>query len=149
MPADLPTFFLHRLRSGDDGTFGVLTDATGRTVCEMAELPDRGNRRSVSRIPAGRYLVGYLATSASGRYRDVYHVMAVPGRSGILIHKGNWVGDKEKGLKSDSWGCLLPCVSVGELQGQEAGLGSGAALDRLHEATGRRPFYLEVIDGVA
>lgn len=152
MTDGLIQLFLHRLTSGDDGTFGVVTDTTdttGKKVCEMAELPDRDNARGLSRIPAGNYLVGYLAASASGRYRDVYHLKAVPGRSGILIHKGNFVGDKKKGLKTDSWGCLLPCVRVGDLYGQRAGLGSGVALDQLHEVTGRRPFYLEVINGVA
>lgn len=116
----------------------------GQKVCYMLELPDRNNRPNLSRIPPGRYLVRYLPRSASGKYRDVYHVTEVPGRSGILGHPGNVAGDKTKGYRTHSWGCLLPAIRLGRLYGQLAGLASRAALRKLHAVTGRQDFYLEV-----
>lgn len=138
------TFILDRVITGDDGTFSVIRDAGGSMVCECAELPDRDNQRGISCIPRGLYRVDYLPVSASGKYRDVYHVRDVPGRSGILIHRGNYVGDRSLGLLADSWGCLLPCLRVGVLGNQRAGLGSSSALNRLHKASCRAGFFLEV-----
>ncbi len=135
---------LRRLTGGDQGTPGlVLRD--GELVCRTMELPWRDNRPNVSRIPPGRYVCRYLARSASGHYHDVYHVTGIPHRAGILIHRGNWAGDRERGLRTDSWGCLLACSRFGRLLGQLAGLVSAGGLARLHAATGRRDFFLEVL----
>lgn len=135
---------LHRFHSDDDGTIGLLL-AEGMHVCLMGELSWKDNRSNVSRIPDGLYPVTYLERSASGRYRDVYHVRNVAGRTGILIHGGNYTGDREKGLRSDSWGCMLPGKRLGELSGQRCVLASRSALSMIHDVTGRRDFELEVI----
>lgn len=111
----------------------------------MMELPDRNNTPNRSRILPGLYLCKYLPRSASGKYKDVYHVTQVSGRSGILQHPGNVAGDTTKGYKSHSWGCQLPALRLGKLYNQLAGLGSRAALRKLHAVTGRQDFYLEVI----
>ena len=139
----LKTFVLKRAPSTDHGTVGYLS-LNGQHVCYMMELPDRNNKSNLSRIPVGRYKVVYLGRSASGKYKDVYHVMSVDGRIGILIHAGNFAGDKLKGFKTDSWGCLLPASRLGLLNKQLAGLASRGALRRLHEHTQRQDFYLEV-----
>lgn len=96
------------------------------------------------------YTVWYLAKSVSGKYRDVYHIERVDDRSGILIHVGNFAGDRELGYRSHSWGCMLPALRVGHLKSgkekfQRAGLASRSALRCLHEAVGRSDFELEVI----
>jgi len=135
---------LYRFHQDDDGTIGLLL-AEGMHVCLVGELPWKDNRPNVSRIPDGTYQVEYLERSASGRYRDVYHVRHVEGRTGILIHTGNYTGDREKGLRSDSWGCLLPGQRLGKLSGQRCVLASRSALSRLHEVVGRNDFELEVI----
>jgi len=111
----------------------------------MMELPDRNNARNISRIPPGMYLVKYLKRSASGKYRDVYHVTKVPSRSGVLTHAGNVAGDKFKGFKTHSWGCLLPATRLGMLYGQLAGLASRGALHKIHAITNRQNFYLEIL----
>lgn len=111
----------------------------------MLELPDRNNAANLSRIPPGLYLVKYLARSASGKYKDVYHVTKVPRRSGVLAHPGNVAGDKLKGFKTDSLGCLLPALRMGILFNQMAGLASRAAVRRIHHITQRQDFYLEII----
>ncbi|WP_246261556.1 DUF5675 family protein [Thiomicrorhabdus cannonii] len=143
MKTPLLTLQLHRSDGTDQGTPGVLSHL-GQKVCYMMELPDRDNRPNLGRIPPGRYLVRYLPRSASGKYRDVYHVTNVPDRAGILSHPGNVAGDKLKGYRTDSWGCLLPALRLGRLYGQVAGLASRAALRRIHEITQRNDFYLEV-----
>lgn len=135
---------LVRLVGDAEGTLGTLHHGN-RIVCLMGELPWRDNRSNISCIPPGRYRVTYLARSGSGRYRDVYHVRDVRGRSGILIHAGNYSGDRAQGLRTDSHGCLLPGLRPGRLSGQRAVLASRGALAALHAVTGRKGFELEVI----
>ncbi|MCU7933746.1 MAG: hypothetical protein KZQ99_02560 [Candidatus Thiodiazotropha sp. (ex Dulcina madagascariensis)] len=135
--------------SSPQGTFGRLLLPDGSEI-GTTELPWRDNARSTSCIPSGVYPVRYLAKSASGKYRDVYHVEGVTDRSGILIHAGNFAGDRDLDYRSHSWGCILPALRVGYLRAgkekfQRAGLASRSALRRLHEAVGRRDFDLEVI----
>lgn len=136
---------LTRFASSDQGTPGVLAGPEG-VICRMMELPWRDNARGLSCIPAGLYRVEYLEQSASGKYRDVYHVLDVPERAGILIHPGNWAGARDRGWRTDSWGCLLPAHKHGRLAGQAAGLASRSGLASLHEATGRRGFDLEIVE---
>lgn len=143
-PRPLQTLQLYRAPSTDHGTVGRLL-YQGLHVCYMMELPDRDNASNLSRINPGLYLVKYLPRSASGKYRDVYHVTNVPKRSGILAHSGNVAGDKLKGFKTHSWGCLLPATRLGILYGQLAGLASRGALHKIHSITNRQDFYLEII----
>lgn len=135
---------LIRACADDEGTVGVVILPSGESI-RMMELPWRDNARSISCIPPGRYRVDYMERSGSGKYRDVYHLQDVPDRAGILIHAGNWAGNRDAGYRTHSWGCLLPALKIGRLSGQRAGLASRAALRKLHAATGRQSFTLEVI----
>jgi hypothetical protein len=140
---------LVRSPSTDQGTPGYLYDGD-TLICRTLELPWRENRTMASCIPAGTYKVEYMARSASGKYTDVYHVTGVPDRSGILIHAGNYAGDRALGYASDLLGCIAPCMSIGVLtpagrKPQTAGLSSKVALAKLHSITGRKPFTLEVV----
>lgn len=136
---------LYRLLSDDQGTIGALF--SGSTfICYIGELPWRNNRSNLSRIPAGSYQVDHLERSGSGRYHDVYHVRNVPGRSGVLIHSGNWEGDSTLGLRTHTHGCLLPGSRLGQLSGQRAVLASKGALQKIHHAVTRQNFTLEIID---
>jgi hypothetical protein len=78
------------------GTIHVYDGPTevGRFCC--LELPDRGNARNISRIPAGKYR---LTPEVGGRFRDHFRVHDVPGRDGILGHRGNF--------PADTRGCLI------------------------------------------
>lgn len=134
---------LERGKSTSEGTAGRLS-LNGQFVCYMLELPARQNASNISRIPAGRYTVRHLPRSGSGKYRDVYHVINVPNRFGILIHQGNFAGDRQQGYKTHSWGCLLPAKRLGTLSGQLAGLASRSALKTLHKAVDRQTFILEI-----
>jgi len=134
---------LERFRSDADGSLGSLF-SDGKMLCYIAAPPWKQNRNNVSCIPAGTYPVSHLPRSASGRYRDVYLLHDVPGRSAILIHCGNLSGDIELGRKTDTHGCLLPGKRIGTINGQRAVLASKGALQIIHQEVNRSDFVLEV-----
>ena len=103
----------------------------------MLERPWLDNQRNVSCIPTGKYHVTFLPRSASGRYRNVYHVHNVENRSGILIHQGN--------LVRHSKGCLIIGSKHGALNGEPAVLSSKTALRSLNKLTDKQGFTLEIL----
>lgn len=133
-----------RVSESDEGTFGYAVVA-GRMFRSL-ELPDRDNRTNVSRIPAGVYDIEYVKTGRphGGRWFS-YWLKDVPGRSGILIHSGNWAGDRFKGLKTNSWGCILLGQAVGVLGGQRAVISSKSAVYAFNEAMRHRSGKLRII----
>lgn len=144
----MQTLILKRESTSAAGTVGMLY--RGRIpVCYTLELPWRDNAPGLSCIPAGGYLVEHLPRSASGKYHDVYHVTDVPGRSGVLIHPGNFGGARDLGMRTDILGCILPGRRLGMLPviggRQLAVLDSRGALKDLHLITNREPFHLEII----
>lgn len=134
-----------RVSESDEGTFGYCI-VNGK-VFRSLELPDRGNQRNISRIPAGEYDVEYVRTRRphSGRWFS-YWIKDVPDRSGILVHSGNWAGDRLKGLKSHSWGCILLGQSVGTLGGQRALISSRPAVYAFNEAMRHGPGKLTIME---
>ena len=115
---------------------GLLFGPSGK-VCYIMEPEWRNNQTDVSCIPKGEYTVDYMARSASGKYRDVYHVAHVKNRYGVLIHKGN--------LLSQTRGCLIPGARVGTLGGKFAVLGSSQAMRKIHIVTNRESFKLNIV----
>jgi len=133
---------LIREESSDQGTFGRLKVVETGFTCVTAELPWRDNNRSVSCISEGAYKAAHMARSSSGKYRNVYHVQNVSGRSGILIRAGN----TEMGFDTDSTGCILVGKRRGVLDGQQAVLSSRRTLRDLVEDLGQAPFNLLIWD---
>lgn len=121
----------------DDYVAGVLL-LDGDTFATL-EPPWRLNVRNVSCIPAGDYRCEFLPRSASGKYREVYHLPAVPDRGGILIHAGN--------LVKHTRGCILIGTRKGWLAGKRAVLNSRTALQRLREITEKGEFDLTIYGG--
>ena len=79
----------HRLTRFDatkDGTLGRFEQ--WRTL----EEEDQGNRRNVSSIPAGTYIVKRVD---SPRFGDTFEITGVPNRSHILFHPLNTEEDTE------------------------------------------------------
>ncbi len=115
---------LERLESTDHGTFGkfILGELTFYTL----ELPWLENKRGISCIPNGEY---ECFLRHSGKFGKCYEVKDVPGRSGILIHRGNYGGNKSKGFKSDIEGCILLGKSTGVIKGQKCVLNSRKAVE--------------------
>ena len=121
----MQTVYLWRMKRSDGGTEGVL--ATAGFNCRTLELPWRDNQPNISCIPAGEY---ETIIRKSPKFGIVYWLQNVPGRSYILIHSGNFGGDKEKGYKSHIYGCLLTGQKFGILAGQRAILNSRITLKR-------------------
>lgn len=132
---------LTRAPSNDGGTFGVFTIHT--TSLYSGELPYLDNRSNVSSIPPGSYKCRYSLSPRFKKYS--YEVMGVPGRAGIRIHSANFMGNKEKGFKSQLNGCIALGLRVGVMENQTALLLSPPAIRKLEEITERQDFMLEIV----
>ena len=136
---------LTRTSMSDQGTFGVLS--VDEHAWFTGELPDRGNANDVSCIPLGTYPCSY--TLSFRMRKRTYEVGNVPGRSGIRIHSANFMGDKAKGLHCQLNGCVALGKKLGTMDGQQAVLLSVQAVREFEEYMGKKPFVLEVVDGMA
>jgi len=97
----MPQAELFRLRRSDQGTEGIFVSTT--FSCKTLELPWRNNENQISCIPPGTYNV---EIRRSNKFGKTYWVKEVPNRSYILIHSGNYAGDKTKGFKTHVQGCI-------------------------------------------
>ncbi|PHS20236.1 MAG: hypothetical protein COA86_02790 [Kangiella sp.] len=133
---------LIRFDSSEQGTFSALL-IESTFFCYFGELPWRNNLQSISCIPAGTYLCKLVE---SPKFGHVYQLQSVPDRTHILIHAGNYVGNKDKGYKTNSYGCLLPGSSVGELSNQQAVTASRYTLKKLMDELDGEDFELTIKD---
>jgi len=92
--------FLLRLQEDEKQTLSeiVFYDNDVNRVLEVKalELPNRDNKRSISRVNAGKYI---CKLRYSEKYKWHYHLQDVEGRSLILIHFGNYY--------TNTRGCIL------------------------------------------
>ena len=134
-------FTLIRDESSEQGTFGELSGET--LSLQSAELPWHDNAAQSSCIPSGVYnCIPY----SSAKFSDVYMLEAVPGRSAILIHSGNFAGDVSRGYRSDVQGCILLGMTRTVMEGQKAVGASRDALNLFRLTVGQNNFSLEIID---
>jgi hypothetical protein len=134
--------YINRTESSEQGTFGTLFVPHADFRCFSGEPPWKNNRKGVSCIPTGKYLVNIRQ---SHKYGTVYHVRNVIDRSYILIHSGNLCGDIEKGLKSHTSGCILLGQTKGWLLGQKAILNSRAITKKFMKLMDNEPFLLTIL----
>lgn len=120
---------LTRLDANPQQTIGRLqlfVDNEELYECKTIELPWNNNQRNISCIPTGEYII---QKHISPKFGKSFHVLNVPNRSEILIHKGNF--------NRDTRGCILPGINFGDIDGD--GLvdvtSSGIAMEHLWEAT--------------
>jgi hypothetical protein len=73
-----------------------------------------------------------------------FRLEQVPGRTGILIHRGNFAGDRAKGYRSDVDGCILVGSAVIELDGQKAVSSSRHTLAEMVRFVGDSQFSLTI-----
>jgi len=104
----MKTVTIKRKESTDHGTFGELVSDAGFR-CLTGELPDRGNEPKHSCIPKGTYRCRW---GVSPKFGPCYHVESLQGRTDILIHPANLMGDVKRGFASQ----LLGCIALGEAQ---------------------------------
>jgi hypothetical protein len=134
--------------ASDEGAHGLLIRNEIRSDCirgtlfvgserfQILERPWEANTRNKSCIPSGSYKASFLSRSASGKYRNVFHLAPVTGRSGILIHNGNTV--------DHSRGCLIIGKRRGWLAGKPAVLNSRTALGELAAFVNHSTFQLTI-----
>lgn len=141
----IETVRLVRRASTPAGTPGRLY-APGAEFDTM-EPPAPEHRAEHPRIKAGIYLVKKIG---SPHYPDRYVLMAVPGRSGIVLHPGNFAGCESAGYQSDSDGCIL-IGRAAELMNkhgkkQPAVVLSRSTLKGFENIMQDSDFFLQVID---
>jgi hypothetical protein len=132
---------LFRMSRSDHGTEGMLT--AGDFNCKTLELPWRDNQRQISCIPPGEYKV---ELRLSNKYGRIYWVRKVPDRTYILIHSGNYAGDKSKGFKTHVMGCILLGKTHGFLGGQRAVLNSRLTVRKFMREMNYQPFQLNILE---
>ncbi|WP_316831865.1 DUF5675 family protein [Pedobacter aquatilis] len=99
------------------GTNGKIS-YQGEVICESIELPWRNNKRSISCIPEGRYL---LVKRMHPKHGLQLALSTVPNREAILIHPANFA-------MRELQGCIAP---VSKCNGEGTGSYSRVALERL------------------
>jgi hypothetical protein len=135
----LPFVNIIRYRSSKYGTQGILH--IDNFQCYTLELPWYNNQHDISCIPPGLY---YCKLFFGHRYRNVYQIYNVPNRSTILIHNGSFAGDRTKGLKSHTLGCIL----IGHKKTPYMIYQSRICLRDFMEYMDYQPFILNITDTV-
>jgi len=141
MDTTLPVVRIERWGFKEKCTLGnVYFD--GEKRMSSYELPDNGNKRSVSCIPTGRYRGVRHITPQYPVERNAYLIKDVPGRDGILIHSGN--------TYKDTNGCILLGLGLGFLvvdnNTVDAVTDSKKAMAELQKFLNDREFELIVVD---
>lgn len=103
----------------EDRTMGRLYLPNISTAFYTIERPWLNNKPFKSCIPEGIY---NCSSYTSERFPDVWEVLAVPNRTHILIHVGNYVTD------------VVGCIAVGTTCSKTAVYNSKLALDYMRDA---------------
>lgn len=131
----MKTYKLRRFLVANNATLGELTGLS-RTLYTLEDVW-RNNARTISCIPAGTYLVhphGWHGEPV--RYKRVWQLQNVPGRSAILMHAGN--------VHQDTEGCILVGLNKDEKLGKI--LDSRLAIKLMRDEIGQQHFLLEIED---
>jgi hypothetical protein len=130
---------LTRYHSDNAATLGLLKVAhINHQPLFTLENPWKDNARNVSCIPAGTY---QCKPFNGEKFKNVYEVCNVPGRSAILIHVGNY--------EKDTSGCVLVGLGVDPARSAPMIMKSTNAMHMLRGLIGGNDFELEVVNGLA
>jgi hypothetical protein len=132
---------IYRTDTSDEGTFGILSIQDTEFLCHTLELPWRHNQTNISCIPQGVYS---CRPYTSAKYRNVWQVYGVEGRTSILIHSGNWAGDVSKGYRTNVEGCILVGKRRGAVYDQKAVISSVMALNNIRTYLQGEEFRLTI-----
>lgn len=111
--------------------------------CFIFELPryhgGKENQVGKTCVLEGIYLGSYAEKSASGKFCEfgLYYLNDVPGRSGILIHRG-WGGSNPAKYIQ---GCLMPCFGLDE---KERLINSEKAMKELVDILGKQEVIIKI-----
>lgn len=112
---------LQRGPSGQFGTFGLLYHGQ-IPLCNTLEDPPNNNQVGISCIPRGLY---ECLPHNGVKFKNVWMLQNVPGRSAILIHAGNTIDATS--------GCILVGMGLGRISGQPGIINSQTALNMLRK----------------
>lgn len=133
---------LIRYARSDQGTFGRLI--MPEREFHSLELPWRDNKLRISCIPVGEY---GCYRYRSRKFKTVFIINNVPGRSGILFHWGNFAGDISKGLLTHSQGCILLGSYIGKIRNQLCVMSSKFAFTAFMDSlVGVNKFNLKIME---
>ena len=113
-------FSLKRMTDNGNSTTSILKDKGGYKLFNTLENAWKDNQTNISCIPIGEYVCDRYG---SKRHGNTFIVKDVPGRSGILFHKGNWAKDTE--------GCIL--LGKVFIRDEKNGTGVGRSADAVAE----------------
>lgn len=123
---------LKRIAAHEDGTFGVML-VDGVPFCVTLEEEQGGNKKDTA-IPAGKYKVkAYSGT----KFKGVFILLDVPGRSAILIHWGN--------TEDNTAGCILLGKEYGKV-GNKFGILRSIDAFTAFKSKVPKEFVLEITD---
>ena len=126
---------INRVYSGEEGTFGTLSDFQGIPFALTAELPWKGNVRNISCVPSSLYK---CIRVDSPRFGNTFKLLDVPGRAHILFHKGNIPTD-------DSRGCIIIGEQFEKLNGKPAVVSSSKGFNEfITKLFGMQEFNLQI-----
>lgn len=132
---------IERLTDNETQTIGTMfvLDASDFTEwdCHCLEPAWKDNQQNISCIPEGIYRVEKHYSPA---FKQSFWVKDVPGRSEILIHKGNF--------RKDTRGCIIPGIDMKDINGDKNidVVSSKAAIHKLYDLL-PSTFELEIING--
>jgi len=143
----MKTVIITRQPSTPEGTFGYVEVSTGLKL-NSGELPWHNNIEDISCIPIGTYTVKWLDHLKHG---FCYEVQNVPnGRTAVLFHAANWMGDAALGYFTQLEGCIALGTSIGTLtpkgyKPQRALLRSGDAIKAFEAELAKEDFTLHIL----
>ena len=128
---------LERTSEVFEGTWGTLSYPPAQLMLHTMERAWHDNKRMISCIPCGRYLV--RATHSPRFGRRMYLLYNVLNRDGIRIHPAN--------APHELNGCIALGTAIARSVGSKRLLNSRVAVSRLERTFSMQPFYLTITNG--
>ncbi len=110
------------IEEGDDGSFWNLsTDGFSSKAAQLPKREKDGKRiHGLGRFKPGKYRCLFTPSPSrknpDGTAEWTYRLLDVPDAEGVLIHPGNFAGDKLLGFATDVEGCVILGVEILEIE---------------------------------
>jgi hypothetical protein len=124
----MKTLTLRRIGSYPDAMLGNLYDNSNSLFLATIERPWKDNKPQISCIPDGLYVCKHFDGK---RFKDVWEVTNVKGRTAILIHQANYAAELE--------GCIAVGLSHDNSIKDRMVKNSRDAMRELKNYIGRKP----------
>ncbi len=127
-------------------------DNNGNLICKTIELPNKENKKNISCIPTGKYIVKKHISPKHKTCLKVYDFDGkheVNGRADILIHAANMINfnhdnNSETPVITELEGCIAPCSNVILKDGGVFGENSRENLKKLLKIVGDNSLELVI-----